>query len=463
MASEEFQGGVCGGNWWNPSRNLFGSPCSLPTNDIGSFGWPNYDLIMDMKAPRSNDESVGSAADGRKPQQESDANGSMSVDSTLQMMGISLSSSTTPDDWNQDFLHDSGRSDGNYTNILQDSSMNYRQETRVDYPQIHKNWSSRNFSEDASVNSFKQANQSFPLEHHQQLNSITSSSDCVTTCQGLSAGFPLNSTSYSYTSSLLQTLFDTDSQPQQSLLDNQAMNYSSAATHTVNSDQFLASLVKAPPTEDPSFTRQQPSNHLPITNNAPLWKATAGLSTVPTSFLPSAHSGQFLPSSLNIKKPNLPSFNQKHQNGEARDLASLAKKAGNEPATFKRPRIETPSPLPTFKVRKEKLGDRITALQQLVSPFGKTDTASVLHEAIEYIKFLHDQVSVLSTPYLKNGSPPLQRQQAAEHSRVNKDQQGLLQDLKSRGLCLVPISSTFPVASETTSDFWTPTFGGNFK
>jgi hypothetical protein len=84
------------------------------------------------------------------------------------------------------------------------------------------------------------------------------------------------------------------------------------------------------------------------------------------------------------------------------------------------------------QVRKEKLGDRITALQQLVSPFGKvsfwifllfsnstltiaslcfvirlkahpmvmysylfqTDTASVLHEAIEYIKFLHDQATV---------------------------------------------------------------------
>ena len=39
-----------------------------------------------------------------------------------------------------------------------------------------------------------------------------------------------------------------------------------------------------------------------------------------------------------------------------------------------------------------------------------------------------------------------------------KESEGPKQDLRSRGLCLVPISSTFPVASEATADFWTPTF-----
>ncbi|KAJ6696741.1 hypothetical protein OIU85_003123 [Salix viminalis] len=46
------------------------------------------------------------------------------------------------------------------------------------------------------------------------------------------------------------------------------------------------------------------------------------------------------------------------------------------------------------KERKENLGERIVALQQLVSPYGKTDTASVLMEAMEYIRFLHEQVQV---------------------------------------------------------------------
>ncbi|CAM8983704.1 unnamed protein product [Rhodiola kirilowii] len=122
---------------------------------------------------------------------------------------------------------------------------------------------------------------------------------------------------------------------------------------------------------------------------------------------------------------------------------------------YKRPRIETPSSLPTFKVRKEKLGDRITALQQLVSPFGKTDTASVLHEAIEYIKLLHDQV-LRGTPYMQNGASKNQPQQKQGESKSTASKQ----DLISRGLCLVPISSTFPVANEATSGFWTPTFGG---
>uniref|UniRef100_A0ACD5URY8 Uncharacterized protein n=1 Tax=Avena sativa TaxID=4498 RepID=A0ACD5URY8_AVESA len=56
------------------------------------------------------------------------------------------------------------------------------------------------------------------------------------------------------------------------------------------------------------------------------------------------------------------------------------------------------------KEKKDKVGERVAALQQLVSPYGKTDTASVLQEASGYIKFLHQQLEVLSTPYMR--APP---------------------------------------------------------
>lgn len=102
----------------------------------------------------------------------------------------------------------------------------------------------------------------------------------------------------------------------------------------------------------------------------------------------------------------------------------------------------------TIKVRKEKLGDRITALQQLVSPYGKTDTANVLHEAIGYIRFLHDQVQVLSSPYIHQ--LPL--------SNHNQNEELTGGGLRRRGLCLVPISRTENVANNNIvgADLWSP-------
>ncbi|KAJ0264951.1 Transcription factor bHLH114 [Hirschfeldia incana] len=143
------------------------------------------------------------------------------------------------------------------------------------------------------------------------------------------------------------------------------------------------------------------------------------------------------------------------------------------PRLLKRSRIDTLSPLPSFKVRKEKLGDRITALQQLVSPFGKTDTASVLNEAVEYIKFLQEQVTVLSNPD-QNTRGSVQLQQCSDKKSINSTQEQeecssrKHVDLASRGLCLMPISASYPVAAAAasaaemnTSDFWNLTFAMN--
>ncbi|XP_006652870.1 transcription factor bHLH112-like [Oryza brachyantha] len=197
---------------------------------------------------------------------------------------------------------------------------------------------------------------------------------------------------------------------------------------------------------------------LQFTNDAPFWNPSAGFGMAATA----AAAAPDQASARSVKRsspapPRAATHALKTALEGVGDSSSVITKKGNGEPSFKKPRLETPSPLPTFKVRKEKLGDRITALQQLVSPFGKTDTASVLHETIEYIKFLHDQVGALSAPYLKNGAHQVPH---LKNSSPDKSKHGEV-SLKGRGLCLVPISSTFAVASEVPVELWTP-FGANF-
>ncbi|XP_062231039.1 transcription factor bHLH68-like isoform X2 [Phragmites australis] len=137
------------------------------------------------------------------------------------------------------------------------------------------------------------------------------------------------------------------------------------------------------------------------------------------------------------------------------------------------------------EVRKERLGDRVTALHQIVSPFGKTDTASVLQETIGYIRFLLGQIEALSYPYIGHGNgtsmqngPMGQRNPGlfpeypgqllnhnnntgAQHSAGQPDeQQGVNEeakkDLRSRGLCLVPVSCMSHFGGDNAADYWAP-------
>ncbi|XP_034595423.1 uncharacterized protein [Setaria viridis] len=148
-------------------------------------------------------------------------------------------------------------------------------------------------------------------------------------------------------------------------------------------------------------------------------------------------------------------------------------------SAFKKARVQEPSPAQsTVKVRKEKLGDRITALHQLVSPFGKTDTASVLLEAIGYIRFLHSQIEVhgerhsifpedpgqlLHDNALKKRGQPEQVLLVIDHDGSCEEAK---KDLRSRGLCLVPVSCTLDVGVDVVADYWAaaaaPAFGMGF-
>ncbi|XP_050210906.1 transcription factor bHLH133-like isoform X1 [Mercurialis annua] len=91
-----------------------------------------------------------------------------------------------------------------------------------------------------------------------------------------------------------------------------------------------------------------------------------------------------------------------------------------------------------MEVPREKLGDKLTILQNIVSPYGKTDTASVLLETIGYIKFLQGQVEILSRHRMTKSGHNV-REVAIFGVKFQVDEQV---DLRSRGLCLVPISLT---------------------
>ncbi|XP_061360961.1 transcription factor bHLH112-like [Gastrolobium bilobum] len=93
---------------------------------------------------------------------------------------------------------------------------------------------------------------------------------------------------------------------------------------------------------------------------------------------------------------------------------------------------------PPLKVRKENLGDRIQTLQRLVAPFGKTSTVSVLTEAIGYTHVLHEQIQTLSIPYMKFAQSKSSRIVQLDSKKV--DSREFKPDLRSRGLCLVPLS-----------------------
>ncbi|CAN6235939.1 unnamed protein product [Urochloa humidicola] len=109
---------------------------------------------------------------------------------------------------------------------------------------------------------------------------------------------------------------------------------------------------------------------------------------------------------------------------------------------------------PKAQAPKVKLGEKITALQQIVSPFGKTDTSSVLFETIKYIEFLHEQLRLFSEPYVTKSAYKGHVQLGGE-----EEETGTGHELRGRGLCLVPVLLTAQVYhDDTLPDCWSPAY-----
>ncbi|CAI9088621.1 OLC1v1023007C1 [Oldenlandia corymbosa var. corymbosa] len=444
--AEEFQLGS--GNWWETStRNSSStataaapSTSSATTTNNTFVGWPT-DVVVAARSSMVDDSTV--CVSGH----ESGAGGllAQSGGTCLQIMDLSLSSQTM--DWNPAlFRGDKGES--SFRSMLQEEATSGNFQQHHQQQQQEQQWNRHkllyslppNNSEDSSTtnnissraaaaaggggisldNSHFGSSNTF--HHHLDSSSSSSSASSSATTTAFGGGTNNSSPNHHLLQGLLSVPPPADHHQQQ----HPAMNYSAYQISSSSSnygginnsstvvDHHHHQLMAAPSNSWsnhnnnlPQFLRNSPPKHpqplqhhghgqLHFSNNTPFWNASssAPMNDVRSNLFPSLHS-----------QIPLPNFEDKSKNtSEVREV-SVAKKSSSNETSNKRPRNESPTPMPAFKVRKEKMGDRITALQQLVSPFGKTDTASVLSEAIEYIKFLHEQVGVLSTPYMKSGAP----------------------------------------------------------
>ncbi|CAN1775036.1 Transcription factor bHLH123 [Linum perenne] len=500
-------------NWWDSSRNRFdnstdgggagggGAASSSSSSGLTSLGGGGGGGCFSWAAAPDMTEAVksgggGSGGGGGRSSMDS-VSVSTAADTSadhIHMMGLGLSSHAI--DWNQALLRGEKGTDqqhqSSFRSMLQIDNLNSTP-PGYSHQQEHGGggggggglWRERSSSSvyssetGNSMNEFKQIGRGFSLDQpaavHDfcQLGSDTSGTGFQlgsggggggSMFHGGGGGMMLGSEHNHHGNSLMGNYpHPSYGGGSSSTSSSSTANFGIVGTNDMSSSPNWSS------NKVPQFLRSNsppPPKHtqLHFSNNAPFWNASGSINTdvrPAGGFFPPTNHQQ------NHQFPAASSFDDKPKNigEEGNSSAVVVVKKSEGASANKRPRNETAaSTLPAFKVRKEKMGDRITALQQLVSPFGKTDTASVLSEAIEYIKFLHDQIGVLSTPYMKSGAPIHHQQQSSEHHhQKSKDTTEAQKDLRSRGLCLVPVSSTFPVTHETTVDFWTPTFGGTFR
>ncbi|GLT41092.1 hypothetical protein SLA2020_151820 [Shorea laevis] len=255
--------------------------------------------------------------------------------------------------------------------------------------------------------------------------------------------------------------------------------FSSAAEFSCGRAQNYSSSGGGLPSRSGSFSQIYPSINISNLNQVPSSSSEISSSLMNLQALNLLSSARF--NSSCFTQPNSFALHHMHHQPSPTTASSSPNKISSFPdeiteakrspsslpelnptqAAAKKSRVEPRNSCPPFKVRKEKLGDRIAALQQLVAPYGKTDTASVLMEAIGYIKFLQNQVETLSVPYMKSTSRNKTCRSKQGGTTMEEGSEEARRDLRSRGLCLVPSSFTSYVTGDSGGGLWPPpNFGG---
>ncbi|KAL3840878.1 hypothetical protein ACJIZ3_025469 [Penstemon smallii] len=230
-----------------------------------------------------------------------------------------------------------------------------------------------------------------------------------------------------------------------------------------SSDQSSCNYIVQNPDHDQEFYHH---HHAAGTTNWPLVSASPTSLSITTTLSNNNNICNFSPEVLEGKK--IHNHHHHHHSSECNSSGGVTKKKA-------RVQQSSPQQPAALKVSKEKVRDRITTLHQIVSPFGKTDTASVLSESIGYIRFLQAQIEALSSPYMRHASEGTgHHQHSFLNHEIDMDGRGAskqdslegqgAKNLRSLGLCLVPISFTQLVGNDNAADYWAPpaTLGGGF-
>ncbi|XP_030470606.2 transcription factor HEC3-like [Syzygium oleosum] len=131
-----------------------------------------------------------------------------------------------------------------------------------------------------------------------------------------------------------------------------------------------------------------------------------------------------------------------------------------DPATIQKPkrrnvRISDDPQSTAARLRRERISEKIRILQRLVPGGTKMDTASMLDEAIRYVKFLKRQIRLLQQPNNQNPTPG---SGALTGSLVGGDWQGVIAPSKP---LTTTSSSSFEAQVGSRFGLWSNGGGGN--